>query len=366
MIPFLSLKDVNAQYSEDLKAAAARVIDSGWYLLGEEVKNFEQEFARYCDSKYCIGVANGLDALNLIFRAYIELGRLQKGDEVIVPANTYIASVLAITENDLVPVFVEPNSSTFNLDPSKIEANITAKTKAILAVHLYGQVSEFKHINALAKTHGLLVVEDSAQAHGALFDGKKAGSLGDASGFSFYPGKNLGALGDAGAVTTNDEQLAQTVRALGNYGSKQRYLNDYKGLNSRLDEIQAAFLRVKLSYLPREIEARRNIAKNYLGSIDNELVELPVVPLQDAHVWHLFVIKTKSRARFIQHMLDNKVQCLIHYPIAPHKQQAYKEYSTQFLPITEALQDSVVSLPISPVLTDSDQEQIISAINGFR
>jgi dTDP-4-amino-4,6-dideoxygalactose transaminase len=254
------------------------------------------------------------------------LGRLQKGDEVIVPANTYIASVLAITENDLVPVFVEPNSSTFNLDPSKIEASITAKTKAILVVHLYGQVSEFKHINALVKTHGLLVVEDSAQAHGALFDGKKVGSLGEASGFSFYPGKNLGALGDAGAVTTNDEQLAQTVRALGNYGSKERYVNDYKGLNSRLDEIQAAFLRVKLSHLKNEIMSRRKVASNYLKQIINPLIGLPALTASNAHVWHLFVIKCQERDRLLKHMHDSGVQCLIHYPIAPHKQIAYSVY----------------------------------------
>lgn len=366
LIPFLSLQEVNNQYNAELKEAASRVIDSGWYLLGSEVNEFESAFAEFCGVKYCIGVANGLDALNLIFRAYLEMGKLQKGDEVIVPANTYIASVLAITENGLIPVFVEPSATTFNLDPEKVKQIVTNKTKAILAVHLYGQISEFDQIDKIAKDKNLLLVEDSAQAHGAAFDGRKAGNLGNASGFSFYPGKNLGALGDAGAVTTNDEELSKIVRSLGNYGSAKRYVNDFRGINSRLDEIQAAFLSVKLKYLPKEIDVRRSIANRYLKSIDNPLIKLPEVPRSDAHVWHLFVIKTAHRDALMDYMLKANIQCSIHYPIAPHKQLAFKEHKNLVLPITEALQHDVLSLPISPTLLDDQVERIIDALNSFK
>ncbi|WP_412971997.1 DegT/DnrJ/EryC1/StrS family aminotransferase [Glaciecola sp. MF2-115] len=366
VIPFLSLKEVNDQYNAELKQAACRVIDSGWYLQGTEVSEFEGAFAEFCGAKYCVGVANGLDALNLIFRAYLEMGKLEKGDEVIVPANTYIASVLAITENGLTPVLVEPSASTFNLDPIKVKERVSKKTKAILAVHLYGQITDFEQLDQISKENNLLLIEDSAQAHGATFEGRKAGNLGHASGFSFYPGKNLGALGDAGAVTTNDAELAKLVKNLGNYGTSKRYINDFKGINSRLSEIQAAFLSVKLKYLINEIEVRRNIANKYLKKINNPAIVLPNVPKATAHVWHLFVIRTKHRDELLDYMLNAGIQSLIHYPIAPHKQLAYKEYNHLMLPITEALQNEVLSLPISPTLSDEQVDRIIGVVNAFK
>lgn len=366
MIPFLDLKKINAQYQEELKDACSRVIDSGWYILGKEVNEFEKEFSAYCETEYCLGVANGLDALILILRAYIELGVMQKGDEVIVPSNTYIASILAISENGLVPVLVEPDVNTFNLDPKLVEQSISSKTKAILTVHLYGQVTGMAEINLIAKNYDLKVIEDCAQAHGALYHGKKVGSLGDAAGFSFYPGKNLGALGDGGAVTTNDKALASTISALRNYGSHEKYKNEYKGINSRLDEIQAAMLRVKLGHLDREIKARQAIAKAYLQGISNHLIELPVVEDENAHVWHLFVITTTQREKLVKYLSDNGVQTLIHYPIPPHKQNAYLELSEEKFEISEKLHSEVVSLPISPVMSKSDVQKVISAINEFQ
>ncbi len=366
MIPFLDLKKINAQYQNELKEACARVIDSGWYVLGKEVAEFEKEFATYCETDHCLGVANGLDALILILRAYIELGVMQKGDEVIVPSNTYIASILAISENGLTPVLVEPDINTFNLDPKLIELAITDKTKAILTVHLYGQVTAMDEINAIAKKHDLKVIEDCAQAHGALYKGKKVGSLGDAAGFSFYPGKNLGALGDAGAVTTNDSELATAIGALRNYGSHEKYKNLYKGMNSRIDEIQAAMLRVKLTYLDKEISARQNVASTYLQSINNPLIELPVVESANAHVWHLFVIKTTQREQLVKYLADKGVQTLVHYPIPPHKQKAYKEWSDNSYPISESLHNRVLSIPISPVLDEDSISSIIDIINQFK
>lgn len=365
MIPFLDLKKINAQYQTELKEACARVIDSGWYILGKEVAEFEKEFAAFCETEHCLGVANGLDALILILRAYIELGVMQPGDEVIVPSNTYIASILAISENGLTPVLVEPDINTYNLDPKLIEQAITPKTKAILTVHLYGQVTGMDEINAIAKKHSLKVIEDCAQAHGALYKGKKVGSLGDAGGFSFYPGKNLGALGDGGAVTTNDQELSNTIAALRNYGSHEKYKNLYKGMNSRLDEIQAAMLRVKLAYLDKEVQARQAVAKAYLQGINNPVIELPIVEDVEAHVWHLFVIKTTQREQLVNYLAENGVQTLIHYPIPPHQQDAYKEWGSASFPISEKMHEQVLSLPIGPTMNDSNVNEIIVAINSF-
>ena len=363
MIPFLDLKAINAQYRDHLIEVATRVIDSGWYIQGQEVKAFEQEFADYCGSQHCIGVANGLDALTLTLRAWKELGKLKEGDEVIVPANTYIASILAITENRLVPVLVEPDEASYNLCSIKAEAAITPKTRAILPVHLYGQMSDMPAIMDIAERHNLLVLEDSAQAHGASLNGKKAGNWGHASGFSFYPGKNLGALGDAGAVTTNDDELAKTIRALGNYGSHKKYENLYQGVNSRLDEIQAAMLRVKLRQLDTEIAYRRSIAAAYSEGITNPALVLPLT--SEDHVWHLYVIRTQQREQLQQHLNEQSIQTLIHYPVPPHQQQAYKEWYTQIYPLTEAMHQQVISLPIGPTMTLEQTEKVIGAVNSF-
>ena len=365
MIPFLDLKGLNAQYKAELIEACTKVIDSGWYVQGNECKEFDIEFANYCGSKYAIGVANGLDALILILRAYKEMGIMNDGDEVIVPSNTYIASILAISQNNLVPVLVEPDINTYLIDPSKIEEKITSKTKAILPVHLYGQTCEMDKINEIAKKYNLKVIEDSAQSHGAYYKDKRSGNLGDASGFSFYPGKNLGALGDGGAVTTNDEKLANTIKALGNYGSHKKYENLYKGINSRLDEMQAAMLRVKLKHLDNEIEKRREIANYYLQNIKNDSIVLPTVRSEDNHVWHLFVIRTSKRDELQKYLIDNGIQTLIHYPIPPHKQNAYKEWNNDSYPISEQIHDEVMSLPISGVQSLEDTKKIVQVINDF-
>jgi len=365
MIPFLDLKSINAQYREELIEACTKVIDSGWYVQGNECIEFEKEFAQYCGTKYAVGVANGLDALILIIRAYKEMGILSDGDEVIVPSNTYIASILAISQNNLVPVLVEPDLDTYLIDPLKIEEKITSKTKAIMPVHLYGQTCEMDEINKIAKKYGFKVIEDSAQSHGAYYKNKRCGNLGDASGFSFYPGKNLGALGDGGAVTTNDEELAHTIKALGNYGSHKKYENLYKGVNSRLDEMQAAMLRVKLRYLDIEIEKRRAIADYNLENIKNENIILPKVRAKDNSVWHLFVIRTNKRDELQKYLLDNGVQTLIHYPLAPHKQEAYKEWSDENLPISERIHDEALSLPISGVQSLDDTMKIVKVVNEF-
>ena len=365
MIKFLDLQKINAQYTKELKEAANRVIDSGWYLMGKELESFEKNYAAFCGTKYALGVANGLDALRLIFKAYLELGIMQKGDEVIVPANTYIASVLAISDNNLIPVFVEPSNNTYNLDSTKLEAAITSKTKAVLTVHLYGQNSIDEQMLDICAKHNLKLVEDSAQSHGATCNGRVMGSIGDAAGHSFYPGKNLGALGDAGAVTTNDETLAKTIEALRNYGSHKKYENLYKGLNSRLDEIQAAFLNVKLKYIQKDIEARRKVANYYLKNIKNPSIILPEVLSAEGHVWHLFVIKTKERDSLQKYLLESGVQTLIHYPIPPHKQEAYAEFNRLSFPITEQIHEEVLSFPMSSIISKEEIEMVVNVINKF-
>lgn len=365
MINFLDLQKINSRYRDELVEASARVIDSGWYISGKELGCFEREFAHYCGAKYSVGVANGLDALTLVLRAWIEMDKLSEGDEVIVPANSYIASLLAITENGLKPVLVEPDNESFNLSLAGIERALTSKTKVILPVHLYGRLCPMKEIMIFARIHNLLVLEDSAQAHGAEIDGARAGNWGDASGFSFYPGKNFGALGDAGAVTTNDLELAETVRALGNYGSSERYKNDYKGVNSRLDEIQAAMLRVKLNYLDSDNCRRSEIANKYCSGINNDKIKLPCLGESGSNVWHLFVVRTNDRDSFKTYLESRGISTLIHYPIAPHKQQAYKELSCEKLPLTEELHNTVISLPISPIMDDSEVDYIIKVINEY-
>ena len=369
MIHFLDLKNINQQYREELITACTRVIDSGWYIGGKELESFEKNFAEYCGTQFAIGVANGLDALILTLRAWKELGKLKDGDEVIVPSNTYIASILAITANNLTPVLVEPNISTYNIDPIKIKEAITAKTKVILPVHLYGQLAVMPEIMQIAKQYNLLVLEDSAQSHGAQIQGKKAGNWGDASGFSFYPGKNLGALGDAGAVTTNDAELATMLKALRNYGSHEKYKNLVPGVNSRLDEIQAAMLNVKLKYLDQETQHRRYIASLYLNGIKNPLIQLPLKEVNaetyEQHVWHLFVIRSNQREALQQYLLNHGVQTLIHYPIPPHKQQAYKEWNNLSYPISEQIHAEILSLPIGPTLMIEDAKKVIQLCNEF-
>lgn len=370
MVPFLDLKALNARYREELAAAAERVIDSGWYILGAELEAFETEFARYCGAGHCVGVGNGLDALSLTLRAWKEMGRLHDGDEVIVPSHTYIATCLAVTGSGLRPVLVEPDAASYNLCPENIEAAITPKTRVVIAVHLYGRLAPMPEIMALAKRHGLLVLEDAAQAHGAAMEGRRSGNWGDAAGFSFYPGKNLGALGDAGAVTTNDGALAEIVRALGNYGSQRKYENAYQGVNSRLDEMQAAMLRVKLRHLDAEIARRREIAQAYAARIDHPAIRSPVP--RDAteaslasHVFHLYVIRTGRRDALQTHLDALGVQTLIHYPIPIHKQRAYADWNTREHALAEALAAEVLSLPISPVMSDAEVEEVIEACNTF-
>lgn len=362
MIPFLDLKAINARYKDEIKARIDEVLDSGWYLLGEQNRKFESNFAAYSGAKYCVGCANGLDALRLIIKAY----GFGKGDEIIAPANTYIASILAITDNGCSPVLVEPDLDTYNINPDLIEAKITDKTKAILVVHLYGQAVKMDKIWALAKKYNLKIIEDSAQAHGAYYNDKRVGSLGDASGFSFYPGKNLGALGDGGAVTTNDEELAQKIRALANYGSHKKYENIYQGLNSRLDEIQAAVLDVKLKYLDSDNAKRKEIAQYYLQNIKNPLISLPQTYSENSHVWHVFVVRVKDRAKFQSYLNDNGIQTIIHYPIPPHKQECYKELNHLSFKITEQIHSEIISIPISPVMSDSQIQKVVEVVNEFK
>ena len=371
MVKFLDIQKINSQYTDELKKAAAEVIDSGWFLQGERVITFERQLSDYLGVKHVVTCANGLDALRLIFRVYIELGVMNEGDEVIVPANTFIASILAITDNRLKPVLVEPDIHTYNLDISLVEKAITSKTKAIMVVHLYGRVCWSNELERLAKKYNLKIIEDNAQAIGAncyLLDGtpKKSGSLGDAAGNSFYPGKNLGALGDSGAITTSNEELASLVRALGNYGSKVKYVNEYQGLNSRMDEIQAAFLSVKLKYLDKENERRRQIADFYIKNIKNEKIVLPSLPeKKDMHVYHVFVIRTENRDDLRRYLENNGVQALIHYPVPPHKQKAYKMWNEKCFPITEKIHREVLSLPMSPILTEKEVEKVINLINNY-
>jgi dTDP-4-amino-4,6-dideoxygalactose transaminase len=364
-VPFLDLKAINARHAAELKAAAARVIDSGWCVLGEEVKAFEAEFAAWVSSPHCVGTSDGLSALILALRGWKELGLLKDGDGVAVPANTYIASILAITENRLRPVLVEPDEDTFNLGADNLAAALTPDVKAVLAVHLYGQLADMPAIAKLCHERGLLLLEDAAQSHGAHIGGVKAGAWGDAAAFSFYPTKNLGALGDAGVLTCKDAKLADMVRALRNYGSKEKYLNLVQGPNDRLDELQAAFLRVKLKHLDADNSHRRTIALRYRNEIRNPVVRLPTVHAgEDSHVWHLFVVRVADRAAFQQRLLAQGVQTVIHYPIAPHHQQAYaKDLGHLQLPLTEAIHREVVSLPLSPVLTDAQAAHVIQAVN---
>ena len=367
MIPFLSLKDITAKYADEIHQAVQRVVDSGWYLQGEENERFEQHYSEYIGTKYCIGCANGLDALIWIYRAYIEMGIMQPGDEVIVPANTYIASVLAITENGLKAVLIEPNPETLELDDSKIEEAITPRTKSILLVHLYGRCAYTDKIGELCATHGLHLVEDNAQAHGCRFDGRRTGSLGEAAGHSFYPGKNLGALGDGGAVTTDNKELAECIRALANYGSQKKYVFKYRGRNSRLDEIQAAVLDVKLRHLDDDNHMRQQVAACYYDNIKNPLVTLPKRLPDENNVYHLFPILCERRDELQQYLKDNGVQTLIHYPIPPHLQECYagRGYGTS-LPITERLAKQELSLPMGPCLGIGDAEIVSHVINDFK
>ncbi|MFD2703139.1 DegT/DnrJ/EryC1/StrS family aminotransferase [Paenibacillus shunpengii] len=363
MIPFLDLKKINLKYEEAIVEGVKKVLHSGWYVLGEEVRKFEQAFAEYCETKYAIGVANGLDALELIIKAY-DIG---PGDEVIVPSNTYIASILSVSANGAKPVLVEPDLRTYNIDPHKIEESISPRTKAIMVVHLYGQACNMNPIYEIAKKHNLKIIEDCAQAHGAVYHDIKVGNLGDAAAFSFYPGKNLGALGDAGAITTNDDELYKTIIALRNYGSHRKYENMYKGYNSRLDELQAPILQAKLEQLDSENNTRRDIALYYLNHITNPHIILPFVEYQEtSHVWHVFVIRTTNRQDFVDYMGENGVQTMIHYPIAPHKQQAYKEWNGESYELSEKIHSEVVSLPISPVMEMKDVQRVVEVVNEYK
>lgn len=365
-IKFLDLQKINLFNQVETEENIVNTFRSGWYLLGEQTKNFEANLSKYIGTKYVIGVANGLDALRLIIKGYLELGIFQEDDEIIVPANTYIASVLAITDNRLKPVFVEPDAKTHNLDFESIERSVTHKTKAIMTVHLYGQVSYNERLKEIAQKHSLKIIEDNAQSIGAEYNGLKTGNLGDAAGFSFYPGKNLGALGDGGAVSTNDEKLAETIRALANYGSFEKYKNIFKGLNSRLDEIQAAVLDVKLKYLDDHNESRRSIAERYTSEIKNPKIILPNLPAnRKEHVWHLFVVQAKERENLQKYLSDHGIQTIIHYPIPPHQQKCYSEYSYLNFPVTEQLSAEVLSLPISQVMTTEEIEFVIKTLNEF-
>jgi len=373
MIKFLDLQSINNSFEPELSQSVKRVISSGWYLLGNEVKAFEDEYARYIGTNHCIGVGNGLDALRLIFKAYIEMGLMFEGDEIIVPANTYIASILAITDNRLKPVFVEPDLSTYNIDPYKIEEKITSRTKGIMIVHLYGQNAMHTEIQRIINKYKLKLVEDNAQAAGAYCGKKRTGSLGHAAGHSFYPGKNLGALGDGGAVTTNDEELATLIRALSNYGSSKKYVNDYQGLNSRLDEIQAAVLRVKLKRLDEDNNKRCQIVNFYCNNISHPSIILPKttnsltcshLPFPN-HVWHLFIVRHTQRDKLQKYLANNKIETIIHYPIPPHKQKAYQEWNDLFLPITEKIHSQALSLPIRFNFEYEKIIKVAKALNNF-
>ena len=366
MIKFLDLQKINDKYSSEFNVVFESVIKSGWYILGKEVEKFENEFAAYCGTDYCLGVANGLDALILIIEGYKQMGVMNDGDEIIVPSNTYIASILAITKAGLVPVLVEPDPATFLIDPTKIEEKITSKTKAILPVHLYGRLCDMVAMNKIANQYDLKVIEDSAQSHGAMLNGKRSGNLGDASGFSFYPGKNLGAIGDAGALTTNDKELTETIKALRNYGSHKKYENLYLGINSRLDELQAGLLSVKLKYLDEETDVRRTIAERYNAEILNPSIILPQLPKdRNEHAWHLYVVQVDNREKTQQLLADNGIQTLIHYPIPPHQQKAYKEWNNLSYPISEKIHREVFSLPISPVMTADEVSKVIEVVNSL-
>ena len=363
MIKFLDLQKITQKYAKEINEAINRVVDSGWYLQGGENEKFEADYAQYIGTRFTVGCANGLDALIWIFRAYIEMGVMKWGDEVIVPANTYIASILAISENGLKPVLVEPSLETYQIDDTKIEAVITERTKAILIVHLYGQCAYTDKIADICKKYSLKLVEDNAQAHGCMFCGKKTGSLGDAAGHSFYPGKNLGAFGDAGAITTNNEELANIVRAVANYGSTRKYVFKYIGRNSRLDEIQAAILGIKLKHLDKDIALRREVAKYYIDHITHPAVITPIINDWNSHVFHIFTIRTKKRDELQKYLTENAVQTIIHYPIPPHKQECYKEWNNLSFPITEQIHAEELSLPISSVMTEEEMKKVVEIIN---
>jgi dTDP-4-amino-4,6-dideoxygalactose transaminase len=365
MIKFLDLQKITAKYSSEIHEAVNRVVDSGWYLQGKENEAFEANYSKYIGTKYTIGVANGLDALIWIFRAYIEMGVMQQGDEIIVPANTYIASILAISENGLVPVLVEPNIETYQIDDNLIERAITPKTRGILIVHLYGQCAYTDKIGVICRKYSLKLVEDNAQAHGCMFQGRKTGSLGDVAGHSFYPGKNLGALGDAGAVTTNDKELADVIRAVANYGSIKKYVFKYTGRNSRLDEIQAAVLNVKLKYLDDDIELRKKVAAYYINHITNTQIITPKMNDWDNHVFHIFTVRCKKRDELQRYLEENGIQTIIHYPIPPHKQECYKEWNKLSFPVTEQIHKEELSLPMSPVMSNEEVKTVVEKINLF-
>lgn len=365
MIKYCDLKEINNRYEPALTEAVTRAAQSGWYIRGKECEAFEQAFADYCGCRHCVGTGNGLDALTIILRAYRELGFMQPGDEVIVPANTYIATILAIKEAGLKPVLCEPCAASCNIDTALIESLITERTRAIMPVHLYGLVADMNSISSIACKHSLKVIEDSAQAHGALYNGKRTGSLGDAAAFSFYPGKNLGALGDGGAITTNDTTLAEVARAIANYGSHTKYVNTYRGVNSRLDEIQAAALGVKLPHLDADNRRRRDIAHKYIDEICNPLVTLPAPDCEGNNVYHIFAVTTPHRELLKEHLEQQGIETLIHYPIPPHKQQALREYSHLHLPVTEQIHACELSLPCHPAMSDSDVQKVVAAVNSF-
>ena len=364
-IPYLSLQKITDRNSAEIHKAVSEVIDTGWYLQGEANKRFEADYAQYIGTEYCIGTANGLDALSIILHAYKELGILADGDEVIVPSNTYIASILAITQNNLVPVLVEPDITTYQIDENLIEAKITDKTKAIMIVHLYGRCAYTEKIMALCKKYGLKLIEDNAQAHGCVYNGKRTGSLGDAAGHSFYPGKNLGALGDGGCVTTNDSALAETVRSIANYGSAKKYVFKYKGQNSRLDEIHAAVLDVKLKSLDKDNEIRKQIAEQYVSKIKNDKIILPQLSDRDSNVFHIFPVRTKNRDSLQNYLHEKGIGTLIHYPIPPHKQECYKEWNNLSFPISEKIHEQELSLPLNPALLQNEIDYIIEALNEW-
>lgn len=361
MIKFLDLKKINNRYREEIDSRIKNILDKGWYLQGEENENFTKNFANFCGTKFALGVANGLDALNLIIKAY----GFGNGDEIIVPANTYIATILAISENGCIPILVEPDIKTYNINPDSIEEKITSKTKAIMVVHLYGQAVQMEKIWKIAKKYNLKIIEDSAQAHGAIYQEKHTGNLGDASGFSFYPGKNLGCIGDGGAVTTNDEELFNKIKAIANYGSDRKYHHIYKGVNSRLDEIQAAVLDIKLKHLDSDNNKRRGVSKYYRENIKNSKIILPETYDEKSHVWHIFAVRTQNRDEFQKYLTEKGIQTIIHYPTPPHKQGAYKEWNNLSFPITEEIHNTILSLPISPVMTDSEIEKVVEVVNEY-
>jgi len=365
VIPYFNPSKINVSLQSELEEAFARVLKSGQYINGSEVSKFEIQYASYCNASHCVGVGNGLDALKLTIQAWKALGKIKDNDEVIVPANTFIATILAVTANKLVPILVEPDENTYNIDPGKIIAAITNKTKLIIPVHLYGQMANMHEINKIAKQYNLLVLEDSAQAHGASFKDTKAGSSGDAAGFSFYPAKNLGALGDAGAVTTDDAELAHTIRTFGNYGSEQKYEYKYQGSNSRLDELQAALLSIKLDFLDKEIKNRIQVAKQYLEGINNDKISLPKVSLDGRHVFHAFVIRVKDRKKLQKYLSINGVETLIHYPIPIHKQEAFKAWNHKQYPVSEMIQKEILSLPIGGSMFEDEISFIVSSLNEF-